>query len=371
MSHRYQVRLYEPVTGVQVAVLDDWNSLYYNTRINDFGYHTLSIDGKDPTRALFTTDTIIEVWRSNAELGVPWYIDYAGFHRTDQDQVTDRGDRLFTSFGRGYEDLIHRRSVLWYAGSAGDTKSGPADDVMKAYVRENAGSGATTGAGRLRSGVTTGLTVAANLGVGPTWDGSMSWKNLYDAIQDIQKAKLVDFAVVRTGATTFEFRTYFPHKGTDRTGAGVAAAVIFSLVHANMGSPYAVVSRAEEGNDVIVLGSGEGAARVTREVQDTVAQVVSQWNRIERTHDARNLDTNAQLDDTGTAQLNALRATKRISFQVLESPATVYGRDYFVGDIVLAMFAGLEDTKKIIGMEVTVANGQENIRAHFDDENAA
>lgn len=370
MPARYQVRLYDPVTGLQTAIFDDWNSLYYIARINDYGYHTFSFDGNDARRALFALDSIVEVWRSNLDIGLGWYIDYAGFHRTDQDQITDRGNVIFTSYGRGYEDLLHRRYMLYVAGSAGDVKSGPADDIMKAYVRENAGTLATVVNGRIQDGVTLGLTVAPNLSVGPTWSGSGPWKNLFDLVQEIQQAKLVDFNVVRTGALTFDFRTYFPHKGTDRSGAGAAPAVTFSLVFANMSSPYATVSHSEEANDIIVLGQGEGAARVYRRVQDTAAQVSSPWNRIERTHDSRGSTTNAQLDDEGTAKLNELRATKRISFQVIESLATVYGRDYFLGDIILARFAGAQTTKKVTGAEVTVAEGRENIRIHFDDENA-
>jgi hypothetical protein len=161
---QYQVRLLD-TSGSQVAVFDNPNSVYYFKRTNDFSYHTISIPLSDPRYKLFTTDAIVEVWRRIP--GGIWYVEYAGFHRTDQAQFTDPGSQNYTSYGRGYEDLLHRRSILYYSGTAGASKSGTVDDVAKAYVRENVGSLATVVNGRIQSGVISGFTVAANVSLGP------------------------------------------------------------------------------------------------------------------------------------------------------------------------------------------------------------
>jgi hypothetical protein len=76
------------------------------------------------------------------------------------------------------------------------------------------------------------------------------------------------------------------------------------------------------------------------------------------------------LNAAGDSQLKAKKASKRISFSAIQSQSTIYGRDYFVGDLVLAKYAGIEEVKKVVGMEITVADGKENKRAHFDDESA-
>lgn len=367
VSAVYQIKLFD-VTGKLIAVLDDWNSLYYYKRINDFGYHTLSIDGASPRRALFAVDTIIEVWRRNAGVGIPWTLEYAGFHRTDQDQVTDRGQQLFTSYGRSYEDLLHRRAILYNAGSPGDTKTGPLDNVIKAYVRENAGSSALMSNDRLRDGVTLGLTVSPNTSQAPTWSGSNAWKNLLTAIQDMVKTTDLDFSVRRTGPASFVFDTAWPRIGTDRSGAGPAQPVVFSLAKANMSAPYGTVTRTDEFNVVIVLGPGAEDARTFTIRTDATAGLASPWNSAEKTSDQRNITDPDALDAAGDAQLVAGHSQAALSFTALDTNSTAYGRDFFIGDVILSQFHGLVLPKKIVGVENTVANGQENLRIHFDDE---
>lgn len=362
----YQVRLYNPA-GTLLAIFDEWNSLYYYKKLNEFGYHTFSIYGDDPRVDLFQFDGFIQVLRANHELGVPWYVEYDAFHRTRQDQVSDRGSQLYTSYGRTYEDLIKRRTVAYPSGTAFDTKTGPADNVMKQYVRENAGPSATVSAGRLRGGVTPNLNIAPDSSSAPSWSGSFALRNLLDTIQEISAAAIVDFDVTRAG-NTFQFNTYYPRRGTDRSGVVPALSTIFAIERANMSAPYATESHTDEFNAVIVAGQGEGVDRTFAVVENTPAQLITPWNSIEKVHDARNSATLAALQSVGDEQLRLGRATRKISFTAIESPGTVYGRDVFVGDLVTARFKGLEQIKKVVGVEVTVAEGKENIRFHFDDE---
>lgn len=367
MTAQYQLRLYNTF-GSQVAVFDDWNSVYYYPRVNDFGYHTISLDGRDPRTALFTFDSMIEVWRRDLSAGIPWYADYSGFHRTTQNQITDKGDWLFTSYGRGYEDLLHRRAVLWPAGSAGDTKSGPLDDVIKAYVNENAGPAALAASGRARDGVVLGLSIGTAIGVAPMWSGSQAFKNLLGVIQDMVKAERLDFSVRRTGAATFVFDTFYPRRGADRTGGGVATPVIFSMDFGNMSTPYVVESRADEANVVIVLGPGTDANRQFVIRTDPLSVGLSPWNEAEKTFDARNTSDTLGLQTAGDQQLQDAKPTRTISFVGLDTDAVKYGRDYFLGDLVTTNFGGFVSPKKLVGLEITVASGREDFRPHFDDE---
>jgi hypothetical protein len=362
----YQMRLYD-TSGVLQAVFDDWNSVYFYNRLSDFGYHTISIDGDDPRVALFTTDAIIEIRRRNQSAAIPWYREYIGFHRTGQIQESDRGVKLFSSFGRGLEDLINRRQVLYYAGGL-SIDNAPASDAIKRYVRFNAGPEATTANGRIADGVTPGLSIAADDGVGPLWSGDRSFKNVLDVAKEISAATSVDFDIVWQGGQNFTFATHYPQLGTDRTGAGSSSAVIFSIEHANMSEPYLTNSRMSEVTSVFVLGQGEGDARIIVQRDNLLEIGQSPWNRVEFTRDARNEASISALQSLGDGYLAEHGNDVRISFQVVSSPGTVYGRDYFVGDRVLARLFGTQGTRKIIGSEVTVANGQESIRIHFEGE---
>jgi hypothetical protein len=374
VAAEYQLRIYD-TNGQQQAITTEWNSLYFFNRSNDFGYHTISIDAADPRLQYFTTDAIIQVLRRERSAGVLWYQEYLGFHRTSEIQVTDRGNRLFYSIGRSVVDLLARRVIMFRPGddvlggpADGGAIEGPADDVMKSYVYYNAGPQALTAVGRMTDGVTLGLSVSANTSQADNWAGSRHYRNLLDVLKEISDAKSVDFDVVWTGGQRFEFRTYFPQRGTDRSGAGTAAPVVFSLEHANMSAPYYTVSRVNEVTKVVVLGQGEGTDRQFVVRHNVPEEIISPWNVIEFSHDARNETTISALNDLGDAHLLDKGPDSHLSFQTLQSPASVYGRDYFVGDLVVASFAGVTEPRKVSGVEVTMANGREDIRVHFGGE---
>lgn len=364
---QYQVRLYD-TNGAQTAVFDTWHSLYFFKRLNDFGYHTFSIDGDDPRTALFTPDCFVEVLRRDVTINLAWYREYVGFHRTGQFQVTDNGRQVFTSYGRGMEDLLHRRIILFKTGVFTSYSGVAADNAMKAIVLFNVGSNATLANSRIANGVTLGFSVAANTTQAPPWNGDRTFKNVLDVLQEISEAKSVDFDVKWNGGQTFLFSTYYPQFGVNRTGSGPAAPVVFSLEHANMSSPYLTTSRVEEITAVYVLGQGEGVNRTVVERLNTSEVTLTPWNRIEFGHDARNESTVAALNDIGDGHLLEHGVDKHLSFQVLQSPGTVYGRDYFIGDVVVGRILGVEETRKVTGVEITVSQGKEDVRIHFGGE---
>lgn len=169
MTHpNYQIRLKDHV-GTMNAELTTWKSLEYTNRVNAPGDHVLSLHGNDGAITYFVVDAQIEVWRKSTLEGRTWYLDYEGFHRTQVEQTTERGEPIFTSYGRGYDDLLERRIVAYPAGSAQASKSGKGETVIKAYVSENAGPSATSPP-RLANGVISGLTVEASSGAGGDCD---------------------------------------------------------------------------------------------------------------------------------------------------------------------------------------------------------
>jgi hypothetical protein len=217
--------------------------------------------------------------------------------------------------------------------------------------------------------VTIGLNVEADVGQGPTWTGSLAFKNLHESLLSISQTAKVDYDVVWQGGQNFLFRTHYPRAGTDRTGADAnIAPVTFAIELGNVTQPFLTETHIEEANSILVMGSGQGTDRAFVVRDNTTAQKASPWNIIERAHDARNAKTTEELETTGDAQLQALRATREISFQTRESEGTAYGRDYFLGDVVLARFNDATFRKKLVGVEITVSEGKESIRPHFEDE---
>lgn len=345
------------------SIIVNWESLYYEKWVNNSHNYQLVLFADDPNVQFFTTDAIVEVWRQVK--GSDWYRELVCFHRTEQYTLEENGKELFTSYGRGLNDLLSRRAILYYANTAFTLKQGPGETVMKELVTENAGPDADDAARRntgTYSAITYGLSVAADNALGVEWKGAMAWRNLHDQLLEIALATSVDFEISRIGPLSFVFNTYYPQRGIDRT-AGVNL-LTFAPEFGNMTNITYARSRVEEANVVAVLGQGEEAARQVL-VRVSAARSDSLWNTIEMTRDARNQPDVTSMQSTGDAALQETKAMETFTFSTLQTAVRQYGRDYNVGDVVAAKYRAIQVTKKIITAKVNVAKGREEVGLDF------
>lgn len=367
MQSRYQVILYN-TSGVRVAIFDDWRAMLLERKVSDFDLLTFSLDSRDPRVSLFTLDAIIEVWRKPSFSGSVWVRESTLLHRTGMYQVTEGDHYIFTSYARGLEDFIRRREILYPANTSYTLKGGAADTVIAEYVDENAGPSADATIApdvyaRKRAGHIAGLTVSTAAGAAPSWAGQRSYQNLLTVIQEIGNLNSVDFDIQRTGysGTAFVFTTYYPQLGTDRS-----ASVSFAPNLANMLAPTYTKSRTEECTVVIALGQGQESSRRTI-IAESAATADSPWNDIEFSKDARNESTVQGLTDAAEEELIKLEAKENFEFQVLQTATSIYGRNYFLGDIVTAYMSGITVTKKIVGVSMGFSQGKESLGITFAD----
>jgi hypothetical protein len=366
----YQVRIYDP-DGVLQLVLEQFRACTIEHRTNLASTLTLSMFDDPRIVSLFELDTLIEVRRQYPEAGLDWYTEFIGFHRTPQHQITEADSQIFTSYSRGLLDLIKRRSIRYYADTDGSAKGpAPADDVIKDYVRENAGPLATTANNRLTDGVTPGLAVAANLSQAAVYEGADAWRNLLEAITDIGEHNRVDFDVVWLGGNQFEFRTYWPQRGTNRT-AGTPTQMIFGIPQANMMNPSHTLSRTDEITSVLVLGPGEGPLRDTTLVEAPPVVVnASPYNLIEQDQNASSEDRLAALIAIGNQVLYEKRALVNFTLNPIQTPYSAYHRHYFLGDIVTCQFGGVVANVKIRAITMALSENQESISLELEEETA-
>lgn len=379
MSARYKIHLKDQ-SGDLVAIFDDYTSLTIGHRINSIDTCTFSIDDDDSRIDLFELDGQVEVYRSYPEFDVDWYLEFEGFHRTKTRQTFTDGNRYFTSGSRGYNDLLRRRIVAYYAGTDYANKSDIGETAMKEYVEENCAASATSPP-RIANGVITGFTVEADNLNGDPWAGSKAYINILDVCQDIANNSGIDFKVRGNGAAQFVFRVYDGQLGDDRSVTGLDSAtglngagnapVIFTLGRGNMGGPVYSLKRMNERNYCYVLGQGQQSDRDVVEREDSDATDDSPWNKVEFTRDARNYSTIASYQNAGDAALVENQAEETFSFEPLQVESTLYGRDYFFGDLITARYADVERNKKIVGMDIMVNNTQtqnpENISLTLGD----
>lgn len=370
MATRYQIVLRNQA-GAQVALLTDWRSLIYSLRLNDVGSYTLEINGDIDVVSSFVVDGQLEIRRrdQDASPAIEWYTDFAGFHRTEGRRHDEIGASIYTSSGVDYKHLLNRRAILFRDTTTGAQKTGPGETVMKAYVDENAGPGAIAPP-RVFAGVFPSLTIQADGGAGVVWEGNKPYRPLLATLREIADATGVDFDLVGTAPATFQFQAKAEPLGLDRTTTGLDpvtglnaagnAPVVFSLDYDNMAVPAYTLHRIQEVTAAIVLGQGGEGNRVL--VERTSADITaSPWNRLEAVKNANQDEDAVALNARGDAFLQELQARETFTFAALQVPGTLYGRDYFIGDRVTARYQTIERNLQIVGVEVRVQEGREDI----------
>ncbi len=375
MATRYQIRLLNQA-GAQVGLLVEWRTLEYTKRVNRVGSYTLTLDGDGSVVDDFVLDGYVEILRRDidASPSFGWTLDFEALQRTQQRATASNGLSTFLSSGGGYNNLLARRRILFRASTTGADKSGAGETVMKSYVNENAGPGAI--APRLFDGVIPGFTIQVDGAAGATWEGSRPFRPLMDVLREIADATSVDFQVVGIGPATFEFQAQAKPIGIDRTNVGIDpssglnaagnAPVIFSLDLGNMQTPSYSLVRGAEVTAAIVLGQGvEGSREVIQRTSSAITD--SPLNRIESVSNANEENTTAGLNSVGDAILDKLQAKEDFDFQTLQIPGLLYGRDYFLGDLVTARYKTIERQKQIIGVTINVTEGVETITIELGD----
>lgn len=370
MATRYKVRL-KAEDGSLVAEMPDavFRRIDYTTRINAPFAHSIRMELTVPQADLFVLDGQVEIWRADLAAGIDWYLDYEGFHRSEERRVSSDGMQEYVSVGAGYTELTSRAIIYNRQGSVGAAKSGNGESVMKDYVDENIGPNATA-ANRVVANIMPGLTIEPDGGNGDAWQGDRAYKNLLEVLKEIADATSVDFGIVGTGPATFEFRAKAKPWGADRTVTGLNpttglnaagnAPVTFALGFGNMQTPVYSLNRLKEATAAIILGQGAEEDRVISET--TSADITdSRWNRRESVHNANQESEVAALQDVAAAVLDKLQAKETFTFQPVETQAYRLGRDYFLGDIITAVFDDIQRNLQITSIAVQLQEGVESL----------
>lgn len=368
MTTEYFIRVRNRA-GVRQEDIGDFLSLNYTKTVNDIGSLNFDISGQHRAIDAFEKDGQIEVWRSDQASGIPWYCDFFGLYRTRNRRTPRNSPKgIFTAKCVGQLDFLRRAFIAFPAGTANRNMfSGvPAETIMKLMVQYNASPDATTVNDRIRNvgSWANYITVESDGASGTSLTKSWAHKKLLPTLQEVAALGGLDFNLVKTGAQAWEFRTY-PLLGVDRTGD-----VKFSLTWGNMGEPQ-LIGNDDDATVAIIGGENSGAARDF--AVRTGPNYVAGYNDIETFVNASG-QALASLDAVGDAKLNELRAKDDLNFEILETPAYRYGRDYCfqgeLGDKVDANYAEGSVVKKFRGVSVVVqasSGGQkaEQIRANL------
>lgn len=371
MNIQAELRLYSGTDGSILAIFDQWVSLRETKLLDKVGDLTLVLDGNDPKTALFTIDCLLELRRTDLDIALAWYTEFIGLVRDTSDAFDGSGLRQFTVKAYDLKHLLTRRTIIPAAGSELDSYNTAADTIQYQLVNKNAGPGAADSTRRL-----TGLSVTAAAGTASVLAQDFRYHTqLLAALSTLSDAAWragvgADFDVLWSGPSTtpannllFTFTTYVPQLGTDRTvgNAGANPPTIFSQTFDNIEMPVYTDARVNEATMAYVLGAGSGASRQIFQVLLTAA-AASLWNRNELVVDAQNVTTQAMANAVANAELFKRRRAQSLSFSPIQTQATRYGRDWKLGDLVTAYYAGKTFNARVQGVTITFDKNFEKIK---------
>ena len=368
MGAEYQLRIID-TAGATQAVITDFLSLAFTRVTNEPGLIAFSLRDGHPALSYVVHNNQVEVWRKNADIGLDWGSspEFVGIIRSLV-WSTDEATTLNVQ-APGVMSILSWRIIGYRAGTLlrSDFVDDPPETVMKAIVTYNCTSSGTTADGRVRAATTSGkisnlytVTVETDLARGTAITKGCAWSNVLEALQTIQLTSAADFDLVKTSATTFQFRYYPGQRGTDRT-----ASLVFSLERGNMVAPSFIDSRINEGTAAVVGGAGEAQQRV---VTIATGANYSTSRDFEIFVDAVQEDSANGRTQAGKMRLVEVDQSSRFLFGALQAPNAYYGVHYTLGDKVTAVYRGVSSTQKVRAVSVQFDDAQgETIAIEFEE----
>lgn len=371
----YNIFISDP-DGVRVAILPQIIRASYVRRQNDWGWATLLFPEELFDRSILEVDGILEIFRRASDED-PFVEEFVGFVRKWIYLDDAEGEVNVEVHAMHMNNLLDRRSIAFRSNRPEADKNGPADDVMKAFVRENCGESAPLDeAGRPRSYGSEFIT-QADVGAGPNVGRQASFKNLLLTLQQVQESSVTaanaiyfDIGHERvSGLSTFTFRTFQNQIGTDRSLTTGTDPVVFSKDRENLKNPVYEVDWSEEWNYIWGLGPGIGTDRIVDPEKDVPRHTLTKWSRRERKQDARGETTQLGVAIRAFEALQTDRPRERFTAQLIDTPQVPYGAAWFFGDKVSAEYLNKTFDGNVEMVSVNIReDGDERITARIDSD---
>lgn len=292
-----------------------------------------------------------------------------GFLRRWGKTTTNNGLSTVQLGGADPNELLKRRIIAYYDRTDYSIKDGPADDVMKAFARENFGSLATD---TDRDMSALGVTVESDLSLGPNIGIASAHENLLAVMQEIQQTTRANgdevfWRMRPETATSFIFEAKTGQPGADRTFGG-NNPLYFGTEFGNISNAQIQTLYDEEQNFIYAGGPGEGVLQNIQSASDAGAISASRWNRREGWVSASQADTVAKVEDAAAAGLVSRRAQTKFTADLIPTILTPFGgTGWWLGDKIAVSHLGRQIDAIIRMVRVMVAaNGLETVTARVE-----
>lgn len=344
----------------RVKLINEFIRLEYKRALGAIGLMKLELPRTFGVN-LFQEDSIIEIWR-----GTPGhqYLDgeTVWFIRDWDFTLSEQGEETITLWGPDANYLLDAPIIAYNEGTAYTTKSGPADNMMKAFVREQLVSPADT------TRIMDTVRVEVDRSQGPTTSKEATRARLLTMLQEISQdaakaGQQIFFDMVVPERGIIEFRTYL-ERGQNR-GTTSGDRLVLSPYFGTLGNVRRSFISSSERNYIYVGGSGEGAARLVETVTDSQRVNISPYNRRELFLNRSNIKTRPQLQKEGQAQLRASRPRETFTARIVNTPQVQYGVHWRLGTIVAAEYRNVISDARVEGVKTTIARGEVTTEAEL------
>lgn len=351
----------------------DWMNLQYARARRTVGALTLTVSDRYP-EAIFGRDAILRLYRR--AIGGPRYLEPAAIwfvrkvtHNWKENTLTISCVDQMTFLERR---RVAYRSQSLYADKTFDEGNAPApaDDLMKAYVRENLGADAveeSTGNPDPARDLSAYLTVEEDRSMAPDVEYTGSQQKVIDVLNGLARESedagtILFFDIVTTGPKTFEFKTFPLTATADRRDA-----LTFTT---NGGNLDELVSEIDYSNEITVVNVGGDSSGATKYVRRVVSDraTITPFNWIEDYYDANEDYADDYLDQIGRRILQAGLPKKKLRANLVDSQERRYGRDYFYGDYINVEMGGDIFNCLITAINNSITDGKEQLSIQLEGE---
>lgn len=334
----YTVKLRNP-SGVVLSYSLPNASLAWAMSERCVGGLSMTIPGGEIDPAWITSDARVEVWR-RVDGGVPWLLGGQWLI----EKIVTSGNQQNISFNAVDFNTQMDRRIIDYPASTDDVanaysdKSGAADNLIKAFVRENIGALATDTTRALAD-----LTVAADATLAPTVQKQASRKNLLTTCQDIALDSLNKGTYLTWGWTfnenAFTFQTYINQLGINH-GSTSNDTIVISIERGNLVDPVLTDDYSNERIVVKIGGSGNGADRAIGTATNATRLASSPFARKEYFTSGTSTDDTATLNAEASTKLAEFRPRRTLTGRIVETEELRFGVHINYGDVIVAEYAG-------------------------------
>lgn len=332
----YNLRFRNPRTLALLGNMPKYESAQWWRRAVEAGEFAVEVNRQQIDVSDIPRLAVFEIMRDNV-------FEFGGIvENREYDALT----RTWTLSGRDLKGFWLSSRQTDPGASEFDTQTGtPAETAMKHYVTDHLVAPIVTArtVDDELDGIIT-FTVEGTHGFGTSIDKNARWENLLAVTNELAyKGGVLHDVVMKNGYTGYEYRVSEP---VDATEDGGGTPVIFSVSQDNVGEAVYVEQYASLVNAMYALGSGSGATRTVREVDDTVS-IAADFRR-EGHVDGRQADTNDKLDMIAAgAILQSLRDARTARMEPLNLDPARYRDEWDLGDEITVDF-------NVIGVQVDI-----------------